>query len=770
MATPAELLMTALNFQRAGDFARAEQICTGILQADPANADAYYLLGAFAISTGRFEQALNFLDKAISINPANASYHLERSAAYRALGKLDLAKASVKQAIRLEPEFVNAHINLGVLMEQSSPTEAEACYRKALRLQPNSAIAWNNLANVLINRNNLAEAQACLEQATKHKPSYAEAHNGLGSVWHRAGDLTKARACFERAISCNPKYASAHFNLGLVLHLGGQPDQAQACFRRAVLLRPQFVEAYYQWAAVLKEAQQFSEAQTCLEHALQIRPEFCPALTMLASVLEFQGKTREARRALEKAMALEPTDDLKIRSALLLPVIYQSFAHVQEERLRLRHALKALAEEKLSLAEPEQLTAGSPFFLAYQGGNDCHLMRTLADVYARAAPHLQFVAPHCVPGAPIRATGEPIRVGFLTRFAYQHTIGKLDAGFIRHLSRGHFRVILLRWPGPDDALARSIDQSADEVITLPHQLKAARELVAQQSLDVLFYTDIGMDPLTYFMAFSRLAPVQCVTWGHPVTSGIPTMDYFLSCDLIEPPKANEHYSEQLVQLDHINSCYEEPRLVSPAKTRREFGLPENVHLYVCSQSRYKIHPRFDAVLLAILRQDPVGCVVLLSGAQTHWTELLKNRLRETISQEFGRILFLPEQSQPDFLHLQALADVLLDTFPFGGGNTSLEALAFGTPIVTLAESLMRGRITFGCYQQMGITDCIAVSEDDYVRIAVRLGTDPAWRKHVHEKILKHKHLLYNNLTAVQELEHFLHQAVEHVRGKSVRNE
>ena len=101
-------------------------------------------------------------------------------------------------------------------------------------------------------------------------------------------------------------------------------------------------------------------------------------------------------------------------------------------------------------------------------------------------------------------------------------------GSSANLSRAHFAVTLLRFPGPDDALAHALAQSADRVVTLPRNLDLARRQIADQELDVLYYADIGMDPLTYFLAFARLAPVQCVTWGHPVTTGIPTIDYFLS--------------------------------------------------------------------------------------------------------------------------------------------------------------------------------------------------------------------------------------------------
>src|SRR5207253_11098850 len=105
-----------------------------------------------------------------------------------------------------------------------------------------------------------------------------------------------------------------------------------------------------------------------------------------------------------------------------------------------------------------------------------------------------------------------------------------------------------------DATAQFIQEHVESYVELPVNLAAARRQIAEHGLDVLVYTDIGMEDLTYSLAFSRLAPVQCVTWGHPVTTGIPTIDYYLSSTLFETAEAQEHYTETLVRLPAL-PCY-----------------------------------------------------------------------------------------------------------------------------------------------------------------------------------------------------------------------
>lgn len=764
MDSQTPLLQIAIQHHQAGRFAEAEQIYRQILASNPHHADVLYLLGALCLDTGRPGEALGFAQEAIRLNPAIAQYHFGLADVYRVQGYATKARASYEHALELNPGLAAARINLGVLLQQLNlPAEAEVHYREVTRLSPGDALAWNNLATVLLARGDRDEARACLEQALRIQPGYADAHNTLGSVWEQSGDYLRARACFEQALRLRPDFATAHYNLGAVCRLLGNTDQALASFEKATAYRPEFVEAHYQCGAVLNECRLFARAQEKLERALQLRPAFVPALAMLASVLEYRGKTSEARDALGKALAIAPSSDFRIRAALALPIIYESIEQVHAERTRLDKELAELASTELAATNPAGCSC--PFFLAYQGLNDREIMRNLVALYERAAPSLRFTAPHCTSGAGRQDPNASIRVGFISRFFFRHTIAKLNAGFIRHLSRPTFHVTLIRYPGNEDEMTRSLEDDADNVLILTGKLEEDRGLIADLRLDVLIYADIGMDPRTYFLGFSRLASVQCVAWGHPVTTGIPTIDYFLSSKLLEPADADEHYAERLVRFGHVNTCYAEPRLVGPARSRPDLGLPETGNLYLCTQSLYKIHPDFDAVLVGILKGDAAGRVVLLAGAEPHWKELLTGRFRRVFPEQADRVQFLPAVSQDDFLHLQALADVLLDTFPFGGGSTTYEALAFGTPVVTLPGAFLRGRITYACYQQMGVSDCIASDSADYVRIALRLGTDTPWRQAVRDRILAHKHLLYESMDSVRELETFLQQALTDARGK-----
>jgi protein O-GlcNAc transferase len=204
-------------------------------------------------------------------------------------------------------------------------------------------------------------------------------------------------------------------------------------------------------------------------------------------------------------------------------------------------------------------------------------------------------------------------------------------------------------------------------INLPVQdLKLIAETIARKKPDVLIYTDIGMDPLSYYLGFHRLAPVQCVTWGHPVTTGIPTMDYFISSRLFEPEdNAQEHYSEQLVQLDTLPAFYQRPTLdESQEVSRAAFGFTSDEHIYLCPQTLLKFHPEFDSTLASILNQDPQGVLVLVNAYTPQWGDRLMERFEKTLPDARHRVRILDRQSFPSFWIRLALAGPAVCTNPW----------------------------------------------------------------------------------------------------------
>jgi predicted O-linked N-acetylglucosamine transferase (SPINDLY family) len=229
----------------------------------------------------------------------------------------------------------------------------------------------------------------------------------------------------------------------------------------------------------------------------------------------------------------------------------------------------------------------------------------------------------------------------------------------------------------------------------------------------------------------------------------------------EPENGEQHYSEQLVRLQGVPSVayYYKPETPATPRSRAQFGLDDRDHVYICPQALFKFHPEFDEILSRILRCDDKGRLVLIEGSHSNWTTLLTKRFSHSMPDLLDRVQFVPQQKRVDFVNLIAISDVMLDTIHFCGFNTTLEGFAAGTPIVTLPGEFMRSRHTMSFYNKMGIADCIASSPDEYVAIAVRLGTEPDLRSHISKMILDREHLLWEDIEVVREFERFFCRAV-----------
>jgi predicted O-linked N-acetylglucosamine transferase (SPINDLY family) len=392
------------------------------------------------------------------------------------------------------------------------------------------------------------------------------------------------------------------------------------------------------------------------------------------------------------------------------------------------------------------------------------LHEKIAALHLKACPDLAWIAPPCA--APRPRAGR-IRVGFVSDYFHNHSIGRVTEGLVAQLDRERFSVYVLGFREPFDEISRAIAGAADQWSELPRELAGARAAVAEHALDVLVYPDVGMDPLTYFMTYARLAPVQCTTWGHPVTTGVPAIDYFLSTEYFEPEDGASHYSERLVKLRHaaFPGYYRRPEQVAPAAPAA-LGFDPARRTYFCPHSLFKFHPDFDAVLARILRRDPGGDLVLVYDEQgdIYRRPRLEARMKRAAPDVFDRITFVSRTgTREGYLQRLQACDVVLDTHPYCGGNTSLEAISMGALVVTLPSALNRGRHTYGFFRKMGFMHTVADNADAYVDLAVRIATDADYRAHLKRLQNERSGALYEDQGVVDQIGDFFEEAVRAVR-------
>jgi len=608
---------------------------------------------------------------------------------------------------------------------------AEVIYRRLLQAQPTNTSTLINLAILLKDRGQLNEAERVLRRAVKRTPDYADAHN----------------------------------NLGTVLAAQGRPKEAIESYRLAIKLRDDYADAYANLGSALRMIGEVDEAVTNLEKAINLNEKAPQAHAELGNILRERGEVDAARKAYERALSTSPNDGgIRINHALLLPVIPSSQAEIEKYRERITANVEQLTKKPPLLVNPVIDVGRTTFYLAYHGADDRALQTAIARMYERACPSLNFTAAHCDGTLPV-IEGRPIRIGCVSRYFRDHPIAWTFERYFDHFPDEQFDITLFTFAGEENPVWDRMAKNADNAILLPDtNLAEARRMIADEKLDVLIYPDIGMEPTTYFLAFSRLAPIQCVAGGHPVTTGIPTLDYWIGNDLGEPEGAEAHYSEKLIRLKGIASHYYRPKLPQPPKSRSELNLPDDRCVYLCPQSLFKFHPDFDDVLARILRGDPNGVLAIFDGSEPSWTKQLQARFQRTMPDVTDRILTLPRVGFSDFLSTLAVADVMLDTMHFSGGNTSFQGLGLGTPIVTWKSPYARGLVTTFIYRHMGYLDLIADTPDEYVEIALNLGRNGDALSAARAEIAAKADVVFENAPGAIELRDFILQKFRQAAG------
>jgi predicted O-linked N-acetylglucosamine transferase (SPINDLY family) len=634
-------------------------------------------------------------------------------------GRCNQALFICRKIINLQPNHTNALHLLGILEQQSGNSRAaEHIFKQLVAHVPADHTVWSNYGVVCLSIGNHHYAQYCFEHALRISPDFADAWNNLGLLFDKT-DTVRAKECFLKALKIDPAAVDAVNNLALHCKRTKQITDAIHYYRQSLAIRDTQPEIWYR----------------------------------LGEMLEDAARTDEAYDAYQRSLALNPDDAVRVRVATLLPVLTDSIEQIIALRNRLLNRLDLLEQEKLAIERPWE-KGRVLFYLAYHGLNDRTFHERLAALYRQASPLLTWQAPHI---NRKRTVGEKIRIGFISRFFYRHTIAKLNIGLVEQLDRSRFHVsVLLIDSGSHDEMTERYERTADCFILLQGGLVKMREQIAANELDILVYTDIGMEPFSYFLAFARLAPVQCVTWGHPATTGISTVDYFISHELCETEASRSAYSEKLFCISSAAACacYAVPDLPHTGRTWEYYGIAADKTVYYCPQPPFKMHPDFDALLHGILNNDPNGIIVLLRGVVPETERLLLNRLRQKMPEHVDRITVIDPLPFDDYITMFRLADVVLDTPHFSGGSSSVEALAVGAPVVTLPSPYLKGRLTYAWYKRLGIDDGIACSNEEYIATAVKLGTNPELRRDLTNRILDASHRLFDDLQFVRELEFF----------------
>jgi protein O-GlcNAc transferase len=769
----------ALERHRAGQFGEAESLYRQVLAMDPDHAESHHNLGMIALQFGHADVAVAMIAKAVALNGQEPIFHSGLGQALEAQGAHDEAVAAYNRALTLKPESADVHFNLALtLNNQGNLEQAAASYRRAFSLKPDFAAAHNNLAGILKEQGRLEDAIASYRHALWLSPSYAECHNNLGATLSTRGDLDEAIESYECALRIKPDYAVAHFNLGNAFKDHGKLKEAVIAYERALSLQPNFSAAYNNLGSVLEKQGKLATAAAAYEQAISFRPDFVGAQNNLGKVLMEQGKFEAAEVAYGRALSLEPTfadshNNLGIllekqekfaaaavafENALVLKPgmtgadnnlgrVLAAQGKLDEATAAFHRALainpndheahsdlgfvlmdqgypdEGLASFERSIAiKPDfigvhnNLLMGQHYSVRQSNSDLIDSARRFGAIFEKLPPPRVF--------SNDRSSLRRLRVGYVSGDFHKHPVGFLLT-----------RVLDAHDPSVIDVFCYSNHHEVDDVTRRLQAATAhwrdirgisdtdAAMMILQDEIDILVdlsgHTARNRLPLFAI----RPAPVQVSWLGYFGTTGLPSMDYLLMDEAVLPRGEERWYTETIVRLPYGRFCYSPPEYapepVDPPSLDRDyvtFGSFNNIK---------KIGPEVIRLWAEVMRATPGSRLVL------KWSSLEKENLRRRFTDAFAaagveaeRLELRGFSPHPEMLAQYGEIDIALDSFPFGGGLTSCEALWMGVPVVTLPGDRPASRQTLGFLNLLGLDDLAAESPNDYVARATALAANP----------------------------------------------
>ncbi|HVF36022.1 MAG TPA: tetratricopeptide repeat protein [Candidatus Saccharimonadia bacterium] len=721
---------------------------------------------AEAAAQGRFDEAERGLELVLQREPGHVEAHA--LAAWIANARGDDAACERRLAIVLEhePDHRSAlAIALSLANRRQEPDRAIALARRLTALEPAAAWAHYNLGSTLAMHGDVAGARASLAHALELDPGFTEALRARAWLALEARDFDAARADFLRALSLEPRNPAVVVELGMLELRRYDGTAARLHFEHATRLDARDASAWRGLSQALElSGAGHRDAIDASARAVALAPHDAAGWFEHAKCLSRTGHVAEARNAAVHALERRP-EWLEPRWLLFQALPYPLADHADTERSRRIWRAGLAAFEALPLDDDGMrgrlaglLTLQSNFHRHYLGDDLTDDQKRYGALVARmagAAFETERAPSTCA------ARGRRMRIGFASAHLRRHTIHKLFHQWIARLDRGTFEVVAIYLGATIDDEVRGLAAIADEVIGPIHTNQGWIDALHAARLDALVWLDIGMDGLTQLLAPMRFAPLQCATWGHPVTTGLPSIDAFISGEAMEPANGESHYSERLVRLPGLGIAYAPPDAAQAHVRMPRSGVPAR---YVCAQSIHKLLPVHDALFARVLANAPGSTLALAPHPVPEVRERLAARMRPVFA-GYGvdfddRVRLHPHLSESRFLELLRDADVLLDSVGWSGGNTTLEALAFDLPAVTLPGAYMRARHTHGIVSLLGLADRLSARDlGDYVAIATRLGTDARYHASIAEELASRKHFVFDGDAAVQALEGFLAAAV-----------
>jgi protein O-GlcNAc transferase len=624
---------------------------------------------------------------------------------------------------------------------------------KAAQLNPRDASVLSNYGLALIDVGQPEQALEQFNTSLKLNSSQVQVRLNHAQLLRTMGRTLQAIDSYKLAIDLHPRFSRSYLGLANALYDLKRYDEAVPAYGHALFLEPGLTEAQSNLGNLLCDIGKHEDSINLLSKSLAAQPDSVATLISFGRVLREVGRDSEARECYKRALVIDP-DNAELRWLSVASQLQQVYS-TTEEMLLARKRFELLLDNftKWCVTRgPQELErligVDQPYYLAYGEENNRDTLSKYGFLVSIWSERHKDSPPQSETLIQFRR----IRVGIVSGHIFKHSVWHaLIKGWLLNLSRQLIEPIVYSIGPITDAETVIAKSLVDRFIGGPRSLDDWSACIKRDSPDVLIFPEVGMDPLTLRIASRRLAKTQLASWGHPQTTGLPFIDYFITAGRLEPDSSDQHYTEKLLRLPGIGTYVEPYGVVPTEPSLTELGL-DGRRLLLCPGTPYKYLPTHDHIYPEIVKGLGDVTLVFFLHRKRGLSNLLRERLRiEFYNQQVDfdkAVAFIPWQSTSCFFGFLCRATAMLDTIGFSGFNTALQAIECNCPIVAYEGDFLRGRLAAGLMREMGLNESVATTEEMFISLARQYSSDPDFRHKVSNSIIAKKAMIFNNRNPV----------------------
>lgn len=750
----------AFLFYKEGVTEEAMHLYKCCLNLNPNHPGALFFYSLLLVETNESAKALPLLNKLIKIDP-NVDNVNNRGLAYFSLGDYLNALNDFRCASSLKFNS-NSLFNEALALEKLKLIdEAIFVLNQLISQEPSHYEALNFLGAIYSELNQPIRANDYFDTALSISPNFIDSIFNKALLCHKLCLYLEAVKLFEKIIILEPNNKSAWNGLGASLLENKSFDRALICFTEAIKNDANFFEAYLNRGKVFHEMSRFSDAIESFEMSLHLIKDSSEAYFCKGNSLYSMGETVQASECYLQSIAIDPSNYYSRWALILSQIPIVAFNENEIEQIH-KNLAKNLLEFKSYLKDNDLSDAyklvGSiqPFYLAYKELNNKNFYEEYGQICVDLMHEQQAI---CNKSSKIRAiSGKKIRIAIVSGHIFNHSVWHaITKGWLLNLSKDEFEISIFYTGYIEDEETLVARENCFKFFNNAGPLLSWAQSIQSTEPNFILYPELGMDKTTFQLACIRLAGIQMCSWGHPETSGLPTIDYFISADLMEAANSQKFYTEKLIKLPNLGTFIESHNVKTNFIDLSNYGINERNPIIICPGAPFKYSPIHDHIFISIIHKIPN--VQFIFFGDNPLSHLLSSRLELKVKSagknyrdNFFNVKWLPRES---FYGLMQRATLFLDTLGFSGFNTAIQAIECDLPVITKNTPFMRGRLASGILERMELTYLIADSDANYADLAIRIINDEQFREKIITSIKLNKKNLYQDKEPIHALKNLL---------------